>query len=139
MNRDEKGRFVKGNKCGNRFKRSNGNGNGKPSEDPRINGKKGGESHGKARLFKDIAVEMLSEEVELPNGKVVTLKDVLMNSLVKRARDNDKSLELLLKIGGEFPTEKHDVNVTSPQGVTITCETKQQEDILKRLQNKCKD
>ena len=35
--------------------------------------------------------------------------------------------------------DKHDVNLNAPQGVTITCETKQQEDILKRLQDKCKN
>ena len=35
-------------------------------------------------------------------------------------------------------TEKHDVNM-SGNGVTIICETKEQEEILKRLKEKCED
>ena len=137
--RDNKGRFVKGNKEGNRFKRTNGDSNGKASEDPRINGKKGGESHSKTRLFKDITIDALSQEVELSDGRKGTLKDLLIDNLCKRAQGDDKSFELLLKLGGEYPTDKHDVMLNAPQGVTIICETKEQEDILKRLKEKCED
>lgn len=132
MNRDEKGRFTKGNKIGPRFTTNSG----KAAEA----GKKGGKSGIGVKKFKEYLADNLSTEIERPDGTKTTIKDYITFRLIEQAKRGDmRAIEMMLKLIDEYPTEKHDVNVTSPQGVTITCETKQQEDILKRLQDKCKN
>lgn len=127
MSRDEKGRFAKGNKIGPRFTSNSGAAAGKH---PKMS----------VRKFKEYLADNLSEEVKRPDGTITTVKDYLTFRLIEKAKHGDtRAVELLLKLIDEYPTEKHDVNVTSPQGVTIICENKEQEDILKRLEQRCKD
>lgn len=127
MSRDEKGRFTKGNKIGQRFTSNSGATAGKH---PKMSVKK----------FKEYLADNLSTEIKRPDGTITTVKDYLTFRLIEKAKQGDtRAVELLLKLIDEFPTEKHDVNVTSPQGVTIICENKEQEEILKRLEQRCKD
>ena len=132
MSRDEKGRFTKGNKIGPRFTTNSG----KAAEA----GKKGGKSGIGVKKFKEYLADNLSTEIKKPDGTTTTVKDYLTFRLIEKAKQGDtRAVELLLKLIDEYPTEKHDVNVTSPQGVTIICENKEQEEILKRLEDKCRD
>jgi hypothetical protein len=132
MNRDEKGRFTKGNKIGPRFTTNSG----KAAEA----GKKGGKSGIGVKKFKEYLADNLSTEIKRPDGTTTTIKDYITFRLIEKAKQGDtRAIEMMLKLIDEYPTDKHDVMLNAPQGVTITCETKQQEDILKRLQNKCKD
>ena len=130
MDRDEKGRFTKGNKIGPRFI------SGKAAEA----GKKGGKSGIGVKKFKEYLTDNLSTEIKRPDGTTTTIKDYITFRLIEKAKQGDtRAIEMMLKLIDEYPTDKHDVMLNAPQGVTITCETKQQEDILKRLQNKCKN
>lgn len=132
MNRDEKGRFAKGNNIGPRFTKNSG----KAAEA----GKKGGKSGIGVKKFKEYLADNLSTEIKRPDGTTTTIKDYITFRLIEKAKQGDtRAIEMILKLIDEYPTDKHDVMLNAPQGVTITCETKQQEDILKRLQNKCKD
>lgn len=132
MNRDEKGRFTKGNKIGPRFTKNSG----KAAEA----GKKGGKSGIGVKKFKEYLADNLSTEIKRPDGTTTTIKDYITFRLIEKAKQGDtRAIEMMLKLIDEYPTDKHDVMLNAPQGVTITCETKQQEDILKRLQDKCKD
>jgi hypothetical protein len=132
MNRDEKGRFTKGNKIGPRFTTNSG----KAAEA----GKKGGKSGIGVKKFKEYLADNLSTEIKRPDGTTTTIKDYITFRLIEKAKQGDtRAIEMMLKLIDEYPIDKHDVMLNAPQGVTITCETKQQEDILKRLQNKCKD
>lgn len=132
MNRDEKGRFTKGNKIGHRFTTNNG----KAAEA----GKKGGKSGIGVKKFKEYLADNLSTEIKRPDGTTTTVKDYLTFRLIEKAKQGDtRAIEMMLKLIDEYPNDKHDVTLNAPQGVTITCETQQQADILKRLQDKCKD
>lgn len=132
MNRDEKGRFTKGNKIGPRFTTNSG----KAAEA----GKKGGKSGIGVKKFKEYLADNLSTEIKRPDGTTTTIKDYITFRLIEKAKQGDtRAIEMMLKLIDEYPTDKHDVMLNAPQGVTITCETKQQEDILKRLQDKCKN
>lgn len=127
MSRDEKGRFTKGNKIGPRFTTNSGATAGKH---PKMSVKK----------FKEYLADNLSTEIKRPDGTTTTIKDYITFRLIEKAKHGDtRAIDMILKLIDEYPTDKHDVMLNAPQGVTITCETKQQEDILKRLQNKCKD
>lgn len=114
MNRDEKGRFTKGNKIGPRFTSNSG----KAAEA----GKKGGKSGIGVKKFKEYLADNLSTEIKKPDGTTTTVKDYLTFRLIEKAKQGDtRAVELLLKLIDEYPTEKHDVNVTSPQGISIFC------------------
>jgi hypothetical protein len=132
MNRDEKGRFTKGNKEGRKFSKRDG----RATECA----KKSNESQVGVKKFKEYLADNLSTEIKRPDGTTTTIKDYITFRLIEKAKQGDtRAIEMMLKLIDEYPTDKHDVMLNAPQGVTITCETKQQEEILKRLQNKCKD
>lgn len=124
MNRDEKGRFTKGNKIGPRFI------SGKAAEA----GRKGGKSGIGVKKFKEYLADNLSTEIKRPDGTTTTIKDYITFRLIEKAKQGDtRAIEMMLKLIDEYPTDKHDVNLNAPKGLTIICEDKEEEELYKRL------
>lgn len=127
-NRDEKGRFVKGNKIGQRYRR-----NGNATDDAVAMGKKGNEVIKARKQFKDVLKDLLEEEIPKPDGTTATWREFLAVKLREMAKKDYRALEMLIKIAGEMPNEKHDVNLSAQRGITIICESKEDEELHKRL------
>lgn len=114
MNRDEKGRFTKGNKEGKKFSKRDG----RATECA----KKSNESQVGVKKFKEYLADNLSTEIKRPDGTTTTIKDYITFRLIEKAKQGDtRAIEMMLKLIDEYPTDKHDVNVTSPQGISIFC------------------
>lgn len=114
MNRDEKGRFTKGNKEGKKFSKRDG----RATECA----KKSNESQVGVKKFKEYLADNLSTEIKRPDGTTTTIKDYITFRLIEKAKRGDtRAIEMMLKLIDEYPTDKHDVNVTSPQGISIFC------------------
>lgn len=124
MNRDEKGRFTKGNKIGPRFI------SGKAAEA----GRKGGKAGIGVKKFKEYLADNLSTEIKRPDGTTTTIKDYITFRLIEKAKQGDtRAIEMMLKLIDEYPTDKHDVKLNAPKGLTIICEDKEEEELYKRL------
>lgn len=126
MNRDEKGRFTKGNKEGRKFSKRDG----RATECA----KKSNESQVGVKKFKEYLADNLSTEIKRPDGTKTTIKDYITFRLIEKAKQGDtRAIEMMLKLIDEYPNDKHDVNLNAPKGLTIICEDKEEEELYKKL------
>lgn len=93
-NRDKKGRFVKGNKAGNRFKA-----NGEQTAIARKAGVKSGEVKREKKTIRECLRSLLDER--LPNGK--TRREIVVEKLTHNTLENGtvKDLKTLQEVLGE--------------------------------------
>lgn len=117
--RDSKGRFVKGNDEGNRFKS-----NGEATEA----GHKGGIASQEVQKRKKLLREVLREELdkETAKGSGLTKQEAIVAAVVKNLYDkpNAKGLKILTEILGEMEVN---VNLTQAQKPIIRFEDSEDE------------
>ena len=83
-------------------------------EQARERGRKGGIAKGRnaaiIRSMKEITLEELNAMVTDKQGNAITVKNAMAKSMLKSAvSGNLKAAEMVLKIIGEFPSEKHEI------------------------------
>lgn len=109
--RDAKGRFVKGNTEGNRFKS-----NGEATEAGRKGGIASQEAQHRRKLLRETLMEELSKETAKGSG--VTKQEAIVAAVVKNLYDkpNAKGLKIITEILGEMEIN---VNVRESERPTI--------------------
>lgn len=109
--RDSKGRFVKGNTEGNRFKA-----NGQQSEIARKGGIASQEAQHRRKLLRETLMEELSKETA--KGSRVTKQEAIVAAVVKNVFDKPsaKALKIMTEILGEMEIN---VNVRESERPTI--------------------
>lgn len=109
--RDDKGRFVKGNTEGRKFETG-----GKQSEVAREGGLASGESKHRRKLLRETLMEELSKETAKGSG--VTKQEAIVAAVVKNLYDkpNAKGLKIMTEILGEMEIN---VNVRESERPTI--------------------
>ena len=108
MNRDENGRFAKGNKLGNRF----------DSKEAPAQGRKGGvksqEVQKERRIWREELSDVLMQKTYLITGECVTKNREVMERLVDRCLEgNVEALKVAARILGE-DTQKIEVQQDEP-------------------------
>lgn len=97
--RDERGRFLKNNTTGNRFKEG---------EDAKTAGRNGGltfaKNNQRRKLLKEVLRDELDSEIQLKNGRTVSKMEAVVSAVVKNLYDkpNAKGLKIMAELLGEM-------------------------------------